>query len=204
VSLHSALIKQFRCPQGFLGILAGRVMATRQSNLQRNLWTVDLLDLQPDDRVLELGPGPGVTLSVILDKLPNGFVVGVDHSATMLRQCEKKNRRDLDAGRLKLLEGNFTELPELPGVFDKILAVNSLQFDAMNPEALKQVVRYLTDDGTLAITFQPRGQDASNEKAREFGEKLAAFLTQAGLARTRLEILPMQPVSAVCVLAQRA
>ena len=85
-NLQKALVDQFHHPRGVLGGLAGRIMARRESNLARNRWTVDLLDLAPEDHVLELGPGPGVTLGVILERVPAGFVVGVDHSATMIAQ----------------------------------------------------------------------------------------------------------------------
>ncbi len=54
MSLQKKLIAQFHHPKGFLGIIAGRIMANRESNLARNRWTVDLLNLQPDDHVLEL------------------------------------------------------------------------------------------------------------------------------------------------------
>jgi len=176
-------------------------MATRQSNLQRNLWTVDLLDLQPDDRVLELGPGPGVTLGVILDNVPNGLVVGLDHSATMLQQCRSRHMRALEAGRLTLIEGSFSELPELPGPFNKILAVNSLQFDSMSADTLRQIIRYLVPGGTIAVTFQPRGKNPTNEKAVAFGEKIAKLLAESGMANIRVKTLTMEPVYAVCVVA---
>src|SRR3954451_6028809 len=49
------LLDQFRHPRGPLGHLAGTIMAHRRSNIDRNKWTVDLLDLTPDARVLVSG-----------------------------------------------------------------------------------------------------------------------------------------------------
>jgi hypothetical protein len=37
-------------------------MAHRPSNAQRNRWVVSLLDVQPTDRVLEIGFGPGIAI----------------------------------------------------------------------------------------------------------------------------------------------
>ncbi|MEJ2089935.1 MAG: class I SAM-dependent methyltransferase, partial [Gammaproteobacteria bacterium] len=136
MGLQEALVGQFHRPHGPLGRLAGWIMARRESNLERNRWTVELLDLQPTDHVLELGPGPGVTLGLLLDRVSAGRVVGVDHSAAMLKQARARNREAVEAGRLVLVEGSFTALPDLDGPFDKILAVNSLQFDAANTAAL--------------------------------------------------------------------
>jgi hypothetical protein len=47
----------FAHPQGLLGRLGGMIMA-RSSGL-RNEWIISLLDVQRDDRILEVGFGPG-------------------------------------------------------------------------------------------------------------------------------------------------
>ena len=74
MSIQSILVGQFHHPSGLLGRLAGWIMATRESNLSRNRWTVDLLDIEESDDVLELGPGPGVTLQLLLSRVPQGRV----------------------------------------------------------------------------------------------------------------------------------
>jgi len=56
----AAIVGQFAHPQGRAGRVAGWVMAHRPSNRQRNSWVVWLLDVQPTDRVLEIGFGPGL------------------------------------------------------------------------------------------------------------------------------------------------
>ena len=203
MSLQNALVKQFHHPRGLLGFAAGRIMATRESNLERNRWTVDLLQLEQDDCVLELGPGPGITLGLILERTPRGLVVGVDHSAAMLRQCRRANKKALDQNRLSLIQASFTRLPDLPCAFDKILAVNSLQFDAMTRESLRGISSHLKPGGTFVVTFQPRGSQATDAKASAFAEKVAGLLEATGLTYVRIEKLPIDPVCAKCVLAQK-
>ena len=58
VSLKSKIVAQFGQPSGPLGALAGRIMAARTSNRFRNEKTVELMNLHPDSRVLEIGCGP--------------------------------------------------------------------------------------------------------------------------------------------------
>lgn len=199
----STLIAQFHHPSGILGRLAGWIMAHRQSNIERNRWTVELLQLKPTDRVLELGPGPGVTLGLICEEITAGLTVGVDHSATMLASCGKHNRQAIRDGRLRLIQADFTDLPALPGPFDHIVAVNSLQFDGMREQTLQSIVEHLAPDGQLAVTFQPRGKTPSRDKALAFADRLTQLLSRAGLSNTRVEELPMTPVPAICVLASR-
>ncbi len=196
-----ALINQFSRPSGFFGHIAGWIMSTRTSNLDRNQWTVDLLDIKPTDSILEIGPGPGVTLGLLLSKAIDGKIVAVDHSATMLRQCALRNRAAVRDKRLCLVEASYTALPEL-GSFDKIIAVNSLQFSGNNDETLGKLAALLNPGGEMAITFQPRGSAPTNEKGEAFMAELNAWFSEAGLM-TRCEILPMQPINAFCLLARR-
>jgi hypothetical protein len=92
---------------------------------------------------------------------------------------------------------------ELPGPFDKVLAVNSLQFDGLEQKVLQQITNHLVADGLFAITFQPRGSNPSDEKALAFAQKVVSLLQSTGLTDCRIETLPLEPVSAVCVLARK-
>ena len=67
-----------------VGRLAGWIMAHRRSNIERNRWTVGLLDIQETDHVLELGFGPGLAIEQVARLATKGRVVGIDHSALMV------------------------------------------------------------------------------------------------------------------------
>lgn len=69
------LVGQFGHPRGAWGRIAGWIMSHRPSNRLRNGWTVDLLDLRPGQRVMEVGFGPGLALERAAARLgPGGFV----------------------------------------------------------------------------------------------------------------------------------
>jgi hypothetical protein len=51
-------LAQFHHPTGAVGHVAGWIMDRRSSNVARNRWAAQLLDVQPTDRVIELGCGP--------------------------------------------------------------------------------------------------------------------------------------------------
>jgi trans-aconitate methyltransferase len=203
MTLIKKLVSQFHHPRGLLGFVAGQIMSHRQSNLARNRWSVDLLNLTGDEHVLELGPGPGITLKYLLRSLPNGAVVGLDHSSAMLRMCKRNNRQAVIEGRLTLIQGSFTDLPILPGPFHRILAVNSLQFDGMHAETLSQIADYLAPNGILAITFQPRGANPTEEQSRHFAKRVIELMKSVGLQEVHCEGLSLQPISAMCVLGQK-
>ncbi len=62
-STRGAIVRQFGKPSGALGVVAGLVMRLRASNRLRNARTVDLLEIRPEDRVLEVGFGPGLAVA---------------------------------------------------------------------------------------------------------------------------------------------
>lgn len=202
MSLQSTLVEQFHHPKGLLGRLAGAVMAHRASNRARNRWTVELLDVQPGQSVLELGPGPGVTLDLLLERVRPGRVTAVDHSELMLARCRRRHRDAVRDGVLELICAEFPGVPD-GGAFDRILAVNSLQFDGMNDRTLRALADALKPGGRIAITFQPRAPGAGASAAENFGRNATGLLANAGFTEVRTERLPLMPVPAVCVIGER-
>src|SRR5262245_55411894 len=124
--LALAIRSQFRQPRGCAGWLAGREMALRSSNRQRNVWAVGLLGVEPPDRVLEIGCGPGIAIRELSRRATHGLVCGVDHSAVMVRQATRHNAEAARAGRVVLRLGSAEHLPTFAELFDKVLAVNNM------------------------------------------------------------------------------
>lgn len=191
---------QFGHPRGFWGHVAGMIMASRASNRARSSWTISLLDIQRDDRVLEIGFGPGVAVQEVSKVAVSGLVVGIDHSETMLRQARRRNAAAIRNGKVELSLGSVSALPAFSEPFDKCFAVNTMHRWDKPLERLKELRRLLKPGGLIAITEQPRSQGATDETAQRMGKEIAAALREAGFSRMRLETKKMKPVSAVCVL----
>ena len=93
------VVAQFGHPSGFWGQIVGWIMALRSSNRRRNAWAVSLLNVQPRDRVLEIGFGPGIAIRKMSQIAVEGYVCGLDHSARILRQASWRNAAAIRAGR---------------------------------------------------------------------------------------------------------
>jgi ubiquinone/menaquinone biosynthesis C-methylase UbiE len=174
-------------------------MAHRASNRRRNAWAVSLLDVQRDDRVLEIGFGPGIALRELTAQAPEGYVCGLDHSAVMVHQAARRNAEGVRRGQVDLRLGSVESLPAFEVPFDKILAVNVTLFWDRPVEILADLRRVLRVGGLIAIAFQPRGPGATDETARATGEELVTALRDAGFAQVRLETLNLKP-AVVCAL----
>ena len=207
MELRQKLIRRIRAqfgrPTGVPGRMAGWVMAHRVSNRRRNAWAVSLLEVQRDDRVLEIGFGPGIAIRELSRRAPDGRVCGVDHSEVMVRQATRRNADAVRDGRVELRLGRTENLPAFEAPFDKILAVNALQFSDQPVDGLRQLRRVLRPGGRIAIAFQPRGPGATDEAATAEGDKLATALRDAGFSRVRLETLKLEP-AVVCALGENA
>jgi ubiquinone/menaquinone biosynthesis C-methylase UbiE len=195
-----AMVSQFHRPHGLGGRAAGWVMAHRGSNRKRNVWAAGLLDVQPGDRVLEIGFGPGIAIEAMAARATRGRVVGIDHSEVMVRQATRRNAAAVRAGRVELRLGTAEDLPAFDTPFDKILAVNSLMFWDDPVARLKELRGLLKPGGRIAIVFQPRGPGSTDETAARAGQEIAAHYATAGLTDVRVETLPLKPTAVVCVL----
>jgi tRNA G46 methylase TrmB len=73
------VVSQFGKPEGLFGKLAGFIMSTRPSNIERSDWGISLLDVQLTDNVLEIGFGPGIAIHKMSALTNEGMIYGIDH-----------------------------------------------------------------------------------------------------------------------------
>lgn len=198
--IKNYLVSQFRRPRGPLGRLAGTIMGTRDTNVRRNAWAVRLMELAPSSRVLEVGFGPGVALQQVCARVTAGKVVGLDHSATMTRMAARRNHREVASGLLTLVHGSvqgpeWQTDPALQGPFDRIFAVNVVQFWPDPVAILTALASRLAHGGSVLLVLEPRMGDLSAETSLATAARIAHQMEQAGLTETRVvtleEVTPM-------------
>jgi SAM-dependent methyltransferase len=194
-----AVKAQFGHPTGVGGRAAGLVMAHRSSNRRRNSWVVSLLGVRPDDRVLEIGFGPGLAIRELARRAEEGYVCGIDHSELMLRRAKRLNGEGIGRGVVDLRLASVDDLPAFDEPFDKILAVNAMLFWREPVARLKKLRRLLRSGGVIAVAHQPRGPEASDEVAAREGRHMEAALLEAGFSEVRRETLALKP-AVVCAL----
>jgi SAM-dependent methyltransferase len=194
-----AVHAQFGRPAGSWGRAAALLMAQRPSNRRRNSWAVSLLDVRRDDRVLEIGFGPGLAISELSRIAVEGYVWGIDHSELMLRWARRRNADGLRRGVVDLRLGSVDELPEFDTPLDKILAVNTMLFWSAPVARLAELRCLLRPGGLIAVAHQPRGPGATDETSAVKGREIAAALDRAGFSEVRLETMRLKP-AVVCAV----
>jgi ubiquinone/menaquinone biosynthesis C-methylase UbiE len=110
--------------------------------------TIALMDLQPNDRVLDLGCGTGWASRRLARLVPKGEVVGVDVADEMLRRAEKAS-----AGipNVRYQWGTAENIPAPDNHFTKVLSVESFYYYADQGKALDEVRRIMAPGARLFI-----------------------------------------------------
>lgn len=202
-AIRTFMRAQFGRPTGIWGTIVGTIMANAPSNQERIRWTIAQLDLRPNDRVLEIGFGPGFAVKEASKVVAEGFIAGVDHSEVMVRQAKKRNAVAVSNGKADLRLGSVSSLPAYGEPFDKVFTINSIHFWTDPTARLKELRDLLRPGGLIAVTLQPRSRGSTNETTDAIGRELVMNLEYAGFKNVRLKLKPANPAPIACVLGIR-
>ena len=118
---------------------------------------VDELDIQPGDRVLEIGCGHGVAASYVCERLEGGRLTAVDRSRKMIEAARRRNAGHVEAGRAEFLVAALEHLELGERRFDKIFAVRVGLFHREPERARALVEPWLAAGGAVTSVFDPPG-----------------------------------------------
>lgn len=151
-------------PRGLIGGAALAAMAL--SNGNQNKAALDLLGAWLGDSVIDLGCGPGTGVRAALKRVGrDGFVAGVDQSATAAHFAAHAVHGACLDGRAAVMRAGVADLPFRDSMFDRAFAVNSFQFWPDPARALREVARVLAPGGRLVITQRAAGHDTTTNFA---------------------------------------
>lgn len=121
---------------------------------------VALIDPGPDDRVLEIGCGPGVTAGLVLARLTGaGRLTAVDRSAKMVAQAIARNAEAVAAGRLDVVHAEVGAPAAPGGPYDIVYALNVAALWRQGDPALAAARSALGPAGRLVLLMQGPGED---------------------------------------------
>jgi len=190
---------QLRMPHGEDGLKTAGYMSVNNRNMIER--TIDLLDIQKNDEVLELGYGGGMHLGYLLGAAEDVSYTGIDIS-TAMQQLAAENNAGMP-GRYAFLQadasGGFLQLPFPDSSFDRIFSVNTIYFWDNAPAQARELMRVLRPGGCFIVTFGSR-DFMQGLPFTQYGfelydiEKASALLSEAGFsvkaAITETETVP--------------
>ena len=151
---------------------------------ERLRWAVQLLDISPHDEILEIGPGPGGSVSLICEQLDGGRITIIERSATAVQRATRRNAHHVASGRavfhqLDLADVDLVRRALTGQRFDKALAVNINLFWVRPADAELQLIKdLLRPDGALHLVYETPGE----EQAGRVAKAVMAALANRGFA----------------------
>jgi len=173
------------------------VLALTEKIASRFIWALELLDIQPNDRILEIGCGHGVAVSLIGDLLDQGRVTGIDRSFDMVELARLRNRDHLKSGKA-VVQPVSLDRADLGGErFDRVFAINVSLFEQQADRSLDIIRDALVPGGRLFVFFQP----PNSSKTRELADRTIGNLEANGFLIERVSFKDLDPATATCIEA---
>jgi SAM-dependent methyltransferase len=114
------------------------------------------MEIESGDRVLEIGCGRGVAISLVCEHLINGTITAVDRSRTAVEGAINRNREAVATGKARILAGEIGDVDLGSDRYHKIFAVNVNLFWVRSPAVeLDLVKRLLRPGAALYVFYEP-------------------------------------------------
>ena len=163
---------------------------------ERQRWVVETMAVAPGDRVLEIGCGRGVAVSLICQRLGSGKITAIDRSAAMVRIASQRSAAYVESGMAEVRCEEFEKVTFPVGHFDKIFAVNvSLFWLDTAPGHIDRVKRLLAPEGMLYV-FSERPTLAG---ANAIGDRTGTLLRAHGFTAERITVNSSRGNPLTCV-----
>jgi cyclopropane fatty-acyl-phospholipid synthase-like methyltransferase len=148
---------------------------------------------------LEIGFGPGYAIEEMFQQHQNLKIDGIDLSETMLEAAYARNKKAAQRGRLKLYQGTIEEFHQQLYRYDKVISVNNYPLWKNKKKSLIRIHQLMKEGGKIAITVQPREEDASREKTFSHAVQIEQDLFYAGFRDISVKFKKVKPELTVCV-----
>lgn len=207
MNLLKLIGKQMQYPKGFFGKVLFAWMTPK--TIAHARWTADLLGIQPEDHIIEIGFGNGANIELLLRRAVRGSVTGVEISKTAIEMASKKNAKAISEGRVTLHLALGNALPSENNAFDKACSVATAYVIEDPGAVFKEMFRVLKPKGRAAVTFPVRERFMRFKPVATEGfylhelADLEAAFRNAGFVNCRTERNDRVKFGAHCMLGEK-
>jgi ubiquinone/menaquinone biosynthesis C-methylase UbiE len=161
-------------------------------NLEKVQYIIELLEIQGDDRILDIGTGTGILIPFYERHLVDGRIVAVDHSEKMIEVARSKYPEE----RHPLVSYMVSDVYELTheAEFDLVVCYSCFPHFVDQPLVIRILSRALRQGGRLAVAHSDSARKINEihmnggvEIGKDFlpsMELLKQMMKESGLATT--------------------
>jgi cyclopropane fatty-acyl-phospholipid synthase-like methyltransferase len=176
-----------------------RYVVNRREAAQRLVWAVDVLGVEPTDRLLEIGCGQGVAVSLVSEKLDGGSITAIDRSQKMIETARKRNADHVASGVASFQSASLDQADLGKARFEKIFAINVGVFVRGQPARELTIVRdHLAPQGRLYLFHEP----PPGSTAPPIAGSVLAALESNGFTLTENLTQDLERTRVGCVVAE--
>jgi ubiquinone/menaquinone biosynthesis C-methylase UbiE len=157
MSFSSFFSKQARKPSGLFGRL---VMSNifDFGNYYLNRFVNELLSVQKDEYILDMGCGTGKLVYAMASQTSGGYFEGIDFSEIMISIAQRRNKKSIKTGKVKILKGNFDEIPLQNDYYDKVCSINTIYFWPKPEYTAQKIADIIKPGGFFLAGFEDMNQ----------------------------------------------
>ena len=166
MGLKSFLARQASHPSGWFGrVITSWILNKANASLED--MGLELMDIQENEYILEIGFGNGRMISNIASKLTDGKVYGIEISEDMIRVDERKNRHLIQEGKVHIQNASVEDIPFGDDSFDNVFTANTIYFWPHAEKDIQEVRRVLKEGGTFYCAMRPKEEMIKRNLIRE-------------------------------------
>lgn len=163
----------------------------------RFLWAAELMNIRPEDNVLEIGCGAGLLAEAIAGRIETGSFMAVDRSVAMIEKAKKRNQKHLDRQISNFVATDFSESRLPSSHFDSIVAFNVIFFWKDPSKELRMIQQALKPGGKLYVYYQ-----APFEITISAADPVRQNLVQNAFDIIDVKLKKLVPTSSFCIISK--
>ena len=160
-------------------------------------WAVDLMDVQPDDNILEIGCGPGYGAELICQRLETGKLFAIDRSESGVDRTKRRCAKYLESRRLTVRQIDLATLRVPVKRLTKVFAFNVNLFWVRNcADEVALLHERLLPGGSVYLFYETK----MPELVPNIVKKASAALSKAGF---RVSVVEQKAPPVVAIIGKK-
>lgn len=162
-------------------------------------WGLEMVQLSSSDTILDIGCGGGRTISMLVERAPDGKVYGIDHSPDCVAWSAEYNRSLIKEGQAEVFHASVEKTPFQDNYFNLVVAVETIYFWPNILDCFKEIHRIIKPGGNLLIVNEMYLSEAFREINEEHmateqmtiysPEQLEQLLKDAGFINVSIDLV---------------
>ena len=163
----------------------------------RIAWAVGVLDVRPNDQVLEIGCGPGAAAELICARLEKGRLFAIDRSESGVDRTKRRNAEYVEAGRLTVRQIDLATLRVPVRRLDKVFAFNvNLFWVRACADEVALLHERVSPGGAVYLFYEA----THRERVPQIVEGVSGALTASGF---RCSVVESKDPAAIGIIGRR-